>query len=182
VALSIPEIIQLTPTRHVDERGYFVETYSAQSLANIGIRCNFVQDNQSFSIHRGTIRGLHFQSSPYAQAKLVRVLQGSIYDVAVDLRRGSPTYGRWCGSSISAEEGQQIFIPIGFAHAFCTLEPNTIVAYKVDAYYCKACEGGLRWDDPSLAIDWPVSAAEVSFSEKDRQLAFLRDFCSPFVF
>ena len=180
-ALAISDVIQLTPNRYSDERGYFVETYNHRTFAEVGIVCTFVQDNESFSSRRGTLRGLHFQSPPYAQAKLVRVLQGSVYDVAVDLRRGSPSYGRWCGVSISAQEGQQVYIPIGFAHAFCTLEPNTIVAYKVDASYSKTSEGGLRWDDPELAIDWPISAKEVYLSEKDRDLPRFRKFDSPFV-
>ena len=179
--LTIPEVIRLTPKRYADARGYFVETYNSRSFAEHGIRCTFVQDNESFSSRRGTLRGLHFQSPPNAQAKLVRVLRGSIYDVAVDLRRKSSNYGRWCGTLISAEEGQQVFIPVGFAHAFCTLEPNTVVAYKVDAYYSKASEGGLRWDDPDLAIDWQVPAKEIYLSEKDRDLPYLREFDSPFV-
>jgi dTDP-4-dehydrorhamnose 3,5-epimerase len=172
----------LTPTKHYDERGYFIETYNWDSFAKIGITCDFVQDNLSYSIHRGTVRGLHFQSAPWAQAKLVRVVRGSVYDVVVDVRRGSPTFGRWCGTSLSAADGQHLFIPVGFAHAFCTLEPETIVSYKVDAYYAKTSEGGLRWDDPDLAIDWPIAAAEACVSEKDRNLPLLRDFSSPFVF
>jgi len=181
-ALSIPEVLLLTPKKHDDGRGYFVETYNKRSFAEAGIDCTFVQDNQSCSTQRGTIRGLHFQSDPSAQAKLVRVLHGAIYDVAVDLRQGSPTYGRWCGATLSADEGQQLFVPVGFAHAFCTLGPNTIVAYKVDGYYDRSCEGGLHWDDPDIAIDWPIAASDVHLSEKDAQLPYLRDFASPFVF
>lgn len=172
----------LTPRMHYDERGYVVETYNRESYAKVGITCAFVQDNLSYSIHRGTVRGLHFQSAPCAQAKLVRVVRGSVYDVAVDVRRGSPTYGRWCGTALSAADGQHLFIPVGFAHAFCTLEPETVVSYKVDAHYAKTCEGGLRWNDPDLAIDWPISAAEACVSEKDRNLPRLRDFSSPFAF
>lgn len=182
LALSVPGLMLLTPQKHDDQRGHFVETYNRRSFAEAGIDCTFVQDNQSLSTQRGTIRGLHFQSAPHTQAKLVRVLQGAVYDVAVDLRRGSPTYGRWCATTLSAEEGQQIFVPAGFAHAFCTLAPDTVVAYKVDGYYARDCEGGLRWDDPDLAIDWPVAAADVHVSDKDASLPYLRDFTSPFAF
>jgi dTDP-4-dehydrorhamnose 3,5-epimerase len=170
----------LTPTRHADDRGYFVETYNQKACAKAGITCDFVQDNQSLSTRRGTIRGLHFQAPPFAQAKLVSVVRGAIFDVAVDLRRGSSTYGKWCGVELSAEDGRQLFVPVGFGHAFCTLEPDTVVSYKVDSHYSKESEGGLRWDDPDLAIAWPVAAAEVSVSEKDGRLPFLRDFVSPF--
>jgi len=182
LALSIPEVVLLTPKKHDDDRGWFVETYNRRTLAAAGIDATFVQDNQSLSTQRGTIRGLHFQTAPHMQAKLVRVLQGAVYDVAVDLRAGSPSYGRWCAATLTAEEGQQIFIPAGFAHAFCTLAPDTMVAYKVDGYYARDCEGGLRWDDPDLAIDWPVAAADVHVSDKDARLPLLRDFTSPFVF
>jgi dTDP-4-dehydrorhamnose 3,5-epimerase len=141
---------------------------------------HFVQDNQSFSLRKGTIRGLHFQLPPAAQAKLVRVLRGSIFDVAVDLRLESPTYGQWVDEEISAQSGEQLFVPRGFAHGFCTLEPNTEVAYKVDSYYAAASESGIIWDDPSLNIRWPVGPNEAILSKKGRKLGTFRDLVSPF--
>ncbi len=180
--LALPDILLARPRRHADQRGYFVETYNQRDFHAAGITCAFVQDNQSLSTQRGTIRGLHFQVAPEPQAKLVRVLTGSVFDVAVDLRLGSPTYARWCGATLTAEGGEQLFIPVGFAHAFCTLEPDTIVAYKVDGFYNKAAEGGLRWDDPDIAIDWPVAREAVLVSDKDAGLPCLRDVKTPFVF
>ena len=181
-SLEIPAVLLLTPRRFADSRGYFVETYNQRTAVGEGIDVAFVQDNQSLSTQRGTIRGLHFQLAPEPQAKLVRVLSGSVFDVAVDLRAGSPTYGRWCGATLTAAEGEQLFVPVGFAHAFCTLEPDTIVAYKVDGFYNKGAEGGLRWDDPDIAIDWPVACADIKVSEKDALLPFLRDAATPFTF
>ena len=180
--LSIPEVILLTPKRQMDSRGYFVETYNRRAFTTAGIDCTFVQDNQSLSLQRGTIRGIHFQSAPHTQAKLVRVVHGAVFDVAIDLRRGSPSYGRWCAARLTADDGEQLFIPAGFGHAFCTLVSDTIVAYKVDGYYARDYEGGIRWDDPDLAIDWPVAATDVHVSDKDARLPYLRDFASPFVF
>ena len=181
-ALAIPDVLRLIPQRFADSRGYFVESYNKRSFTPLGIDVTFVQDNQSLSTQRGTIRGLHFQLAPEPQAKLVRVLAGSVYDVAVDLRVGSPTYGRWCGATLTAGTGEQLFIPVGFAHAFCTLEPDTMVAYKVDGFYNKAAEGGIRWDDPDLAIAWPLPQADIKVSEKDAALPFLRDAATPFAF
>src|SRR5215207_7888117 len=157
--LEIEDVFLISPSKFGDRRGYFLETYSLARYREIGIAAVFVQDNQSFSATAGTVRGLHFQSPPAAQAKLVRVLRGSIFDVAVDIRRGSPTYGRWCGSVLSAEGAEQIFIPPGFAHGFCTMESDTEVAYKVDAYYSPECESGVLWNDPALGIDWPIDPA-----------------------
>jgi dTDP-4-dehydrorhamnose 3,5-epimerase len=152
-----------------DERGFFSETYSRRALADVGIDSDFVQDNHSLSNPRGVIRGLHFQIPPFAQDKLVRVLRGAILDVAVDLRHRSPTYGQHVAQVIRADDGVQIFIPIGFAHGFCTLEPETEVLYKVSAYYSPAHDRGLRWDDPALGIAWPVEAHQAALSEKDRR-------------
>jgi dTDP-4-dehydrorhamnose 3,5-epimerase len=180
--LALTDVLLVRPRKHSDQRGYFVETYNQRVFHEAGMLCAFVQDNQSLSTQRGTIRGLHFQTAPEPQAKLVRVLAGSVFDVAVDLRAGSPTYGRWCGATLTAEGGEQLFIPVGFAHAFCTLEPETIVAYKVDGFYNKAAEGGLRWDDPDIAIDWPVSREAVLVSDKDAALPFLRDLKAPITF
>jgi dTDP-4-dehydrorhamnose 3,5-epimerase len=177
---ELPGVLVLKPRRFADPRGYFVETYNAQRFRQCGIVVPFVQDNQSFSICKGTIRGLHFQLPPAAQAKLVRVLRGRIFDVAVDLRLGSPTYGQWIAEEISAEGGEQIFVPHGFAHGFCTLEPNTEVAYQVDSYYAPASESGIIWDDPSLNILWPVAPNEAILSDKDRQLGTFKALVSPF--
>ncbi len=180
--LAIPGVLLVTPRRFADSRGYFVETYTQRTFRQAGITTEFRQDNQSLSTQRGTIRGLHFQLAPEPQTKLVRVLAGSVYDVAVDLRRGSATYGRWCGATLTAQVGEELLIPIGFAHAFCTLEPGTTVAYKVDGFYNKAAEAGLRWDDPDIGIEWPVPAAEIKVSEKDATLPFLKDATTPFDF
>lgn len=179
-SLDIPEILLITPKKFGDARGYFMETYSAAEYSNLGIDTIFVQDNQSLSEKSGTLRGLHFQVPPKPQAKLIRVLQGRIFDVAVDLRRGSPTYGRWCAAKLTAQGGEQLFIPRGFAHGFCTLEPNTEVAYKVDEYYAPECEVGLIWDDPTIGISWPIIRAEAVLSERDRKWPLFTSFDSPF--
>src|SRR5689334_25406235 len=178
--LGLPGLLLLKPRRFADSRGYFVETYSERTLSGIGIAARFVQDNQSSSANRGTIRGLHFQLPPAAQAKLVRVLQGSVYDVAVDLRTGSPAYGRWTGVTLTADGGEQLFVPRGFAHGFCTLEPDTVLAYKVDEFYAPASDSGLIWNDPTLAVDWPVGPDEAVLSDKDLRLGRFKDFVSPF--
>jgi dTDP-4-dehydrorhamnose 3,5-epimerase len=177
---ELPGVLVLTPRRFRDPRGYFVETYSARVFREAGITAEFVQDNQSLSEREGTVRGLHFQLPPADQAKLVRVLRGSIYDVAVDLRIGSPSYGKWIAERLSAEGGEQIFVPRGFAHGFCTLEPDTEVAYKVDRYYAPAYETGLRWDDPGLNIPWPFRRELAVVSDKDRKLGTFADLNSPF--
>ena len=178
--LGLPGLRLLRPRRFSDARGHFSETYNERTFSAAGIAVNFVQDNESYSAKRGTIRGLHFQLPPAAQAKLVRVLQGSVYDVAVDLRNGSPSYGRWEGVTLTAREGEQLFVPRGFAHAFCTLEPDTVVAYKVDEFYAPASDSGLIWNDPTLAIKWPVAPDEVVLSDKDLKLGRFADFVSPF--
>ena len=178
--LALADILLLVPQKMSDSRGYFVETYNEQTLRKAGIECRFIQDNQSLSTQVGTIRGFHLQRAPHAQAKLVRVVQGAIYDVAVDVRKNSPTYGQWCAARLTANGGEQLFIPTGFAHAFCTLVPDTVVAYKVSAFYARDCEGGIRWNDPDLAVDWPVTADEAHVSDKDASLPALRDFASSF--
>lgn len=177
---DLPGVFLLKPRRFSDARGYFVETYNRRSFQAAGIDVVFVQDNQSFSLRRGTIRGVHFQLPPEPQAKLVRVLRGSVFDVAVDLRADSATYGKWLGSHLTAERGEQLFIPRGFGHGFCTLEPNTEVAYKVDGYYALACDSGIVWNDPTLNIGWPVTPAEAILSDKDRGLGRFDQFESPF--
>ena len=168
IETEIPEVKRVVPIRHGDARGWFSETFRADLLAASGIACDFVQDNQSFSVPKGTIRGLHFQLRPAAQAKLVRVLAGSILDVAVDLRRGSPSFGRHVAVRLDAAEGEQLFVPAGFAHGFCTLEADTMIAYKVDAYYSREHDRAIAWNDPDIAIAWPVTPAEAQLSDKDR--------------
>jgi dTDP-4-dehydrorhamnose 3,5-epimerase len=166
---ALPGVKLLTPRRFGDARGWFCETWNRRVLADAGIDHDFVQDNQSLSRPVGTVRGLHFQLPPFAQAKLVRVLRGAILDVAVDLRRASPTYGRSVAVRLDAENGAQLYVPVGFAHGFCTLEPDTEVFYKVSAPYSAAHDRGLAWDDPALAVAWPVTAAQAVLSDKDRK-------------
>lgn len=172
---EIPDVALVTPRRFEDSRGYFVETWSdrlfREKVADVG----FVQDNQSLTRHKGTIRGLHYQRPPAAQGKLVRVLQGSILDVAVDVREGSPTFGKHVAVRLDAMDGAQLWVPEGFLHGFCTLEDNTEVAYKVTSYYSAEHDAGIAFDDPALAIDWPVSAADVVLSDKDRHLPKLSE-------
>lgn len=179
---AIPDVKILRPSRFGDSRGYFSETYNKRALADAGIEFDAVQDNESLSATPGTIRGLHFQKPDAAQAKLVRVLSGSIFDVAIDLRRGSPSYGHHVGVILNADDWQQLLVPKGFAHGFCTLAPDTRVFYKVDAYYSATLDAGLIWNDPDLAIEWPVAPADVTLSEKDGRLPRFSDFDSPFVY
>lgn len=167
-SLAIPDVKILRPQRHGDARGFFSETWSRQALAAAGIAIDFVQDNHAYSAAPGTVRGLHFQTPPFTQAKLVRVVRGAIFDVAVDIRVGSPTYGRHVSAVISAEAWNQILLPVGFAHGLATLEPDTEVLYKVSAPYAPAHDKGLLWNDPALGIDWPVAEAAAIVSEKDR--------------
>lgn len=182
-SIKAPDLPRLVaPKRHVDHRGWFSETFHEQRLDDLGIRCRFVQDNQSFSACAGTLRGLHFQLPPHAQAKLIMVLRGRILDVAVDLRRGSSTYGRHVVVDISADTGQQVYIPVGFAHGFLTLTDDVLVMYKVSDCYAPACDSGIRWDDPDIAIPWPMSATDLIISDKDRRLPRLAEFESPFAY
>jgi len=171
--LRISEIVAIKPVRYEDERGFFSETYNRRALADVGIEAEFVQDNHSLSVPQGTLRGLHFQAPPAAQAKLVSVVRGVILDVAVDLRVGSPSFGQHVCCELSAREWNQIYIPQGFAHGFCTLEPDTEVTYKVSDYYAPELDRGLMWNDPELGIDWPIS--DPLLSEKDRSHPPLRD-------
>jgi dTDP-4-dehydrorhamnose 3,5-epimerase len=172
----------LTPPRYDDERGWLRETFNARELARSGIAAAFVQDNHVFSRAPGTVRGLHCQVPPRAQAKLVRCLRGSIFDVAVDIRKGSPTYGRWVSAELSAQNGRQLFIPANFAHGYLTLEPDTEVFYKVSDHYAPDCETGIRFDDPRIGIAWPLPATGAIVSPRDRALPLLRDFESPFAY
>ncbi len=166
---AIPDVRILTPKRFDDGRGFFSEVYNRRRFENAGLKLDFVQDNHSLSTKVGTIRGLHFQAPPFAQDKLVRVVRGRILDVAVNLRRSSATFGQHVAVELSAENWHQLLVPVGFAHGFCTLEPDTEVLYKVTAYYSAAHDRGLAFDDPALAIEWPVAPAEAVVSDKDRQ-------------
>jgi dTDP-4-dehydrorhamnose 3,5-epimerase len=171
--LSLPDVKLIRSTRIADMRGYFSETYVHRDFAASGIFEKFVQDNQSFSADAGTVRGLHFQISPFAQTKLVRVLRGNIFDVVVDLRRDSGTFGKHLTVGLSAEKNDQLFVPVGFAHGFCTLAPDTEVFYKVDNVYSSAHDRGLNWADPALGIQWPVNESQAILSERDRTLPML---------
>lgn len=169
VSTAIAGVKEIRPVRHRDPRGFFAEIFRESLLREHGIDVPFVQENHSLSLDRGVVRGLHFQTPPAGQAKLVRVGAGAVLDVAVDIRRGSPTYGRHVAVVLSAADGNQLFVPEGFAHGFCTLEPNTEVFYKVSRYYSPEHDEGLAWDDPDLGIDWPIPAAEAVLSDKDRR-------------
>ena len=177
---TLPGVLILTPRRFGDARGFFAESWNRQTLADHGIALDFVQDNHSLSERAGTVRGLHFQAPPHAQAKLVRCGRGRLFDVAVDLRRGSPTYGRWTGAELSFDNGRQLLIPAGFAHGFVTREPGTEICYKCSDYYAPETEGALRWNDPRLGIDWGLDPADAILSDKDAAAPFLDDFESPF--
>lgn len=166
--LEIADVVLITPRLIRDDRGTFCETHNQKALESHGIRAAFVQDNHSLSLARGTVRGLHFQAQPHAQGKLVRVVRGSILDVAVDIRHGSPTYGMHVAAVLSSENWAQLWIPEGFAHGFCTLEDATEVVYKVTDYYSPVSDRGINWADPALGIPWPVSIDEARLSEKDR--------------
>ena len=175
--------VKLIPTRRLeDDRGWFVETYHQPRWAERGVAETFVQDNHSFSRLAGTIRGIHFQAPPHAQAKLVRCARGSIRDYAIDLRAGSPSYGRHVFADLSADNGDQLYIPVGFGHAFVTLEPDSEVIYKVSDIYAPAAEGGLRWDCPAIGIDWPLPPGGPVLSPKDEALPLLADWISPFAY
>jgi dTDP-4-dehydrorhamnose 3,5-epimerase len=172
---AISDVKVIKPVRFGDHRGFFTEVYNADKFAKASITLSFVQDNHSLSVESGTVRGLHFQSHPFAQDKLVRVARGRVIDVAVDIRRTSPTYGQHVAVELSAENGLQLLVPTGFAHGFCTLEPNTEVLYKVTNYYSAAHDHGLAWDDPVLGIEWPIAQASAVLSDKDRHHPRLAD-------
>ncbi len=174
--LAIEGLALLKPARFGDHRGFFSETYNRRRFAEAtGVDVEFVQDNHSLSRDAGTLRGLHFQRPPSAQGKLVRVVRGAVLDVAVDLRHGSPTFGRHMAVELSADNGEQLWIPAGFAHAFCTLVPDTEFVYKVTDYYSPADDGGIIWNDPDLAIEWPFPADRLTLSDKDGKLPRLAD-------
>lgn len=175
----LPGLHVIEPRRFGDARGFFAELWSRPAFAAHGIDVDFVQDNHSLSHAPGTVRGLHFQAPPHAQAKLVRCGRGVLFDVAVDIRRKSPTFGRWAGIELSAENGLQLFIPAGFAHGFVTRAPETEIVYRCSDLYAPECEGALRWDDPAIGIDWGGVAAPI-LSDKDAAAPLWRDFKSPF--
>lgn len=170
----------IDPKRFGDERGWFAETYNRKSYADLGIDVTFCQDNHSMSRAAGVLRGLHFQRPPHAQAKLVRCVRGRIWDVVVDIRTGSPSYGQWEAAELSAENGLQIFIPIGFAHGLLTLEDHTEVEYKVSDFWAPDCEDGVIWNDDGLNIAWPLPVPQPVLSGKDRELPQLSRLNSPF--
>jgi dTDP-4-dehydrorhamnose 3,5-epimerase len=177
----MPPLQLITPTRFGDARGWFTEVYAEPAFAARGIDCRFVQDNHSLSVPAFTLRGLHFQTPPRAQAKLVRCIRGRVFDVAVDLRRGSPSYGHWTATELSAENGHQLFVPVGFAHGFLTLEPDCEVTYKCSDTYAPEHDGGVRWD--SVGIDWPLpDGTAPALSTKDAGLPPLSAFDSPFAY
>ncbi len=181
-SLPIADIKLVIPEIHRDVRGFFSETYSRRAMASAGIGAEFVQDNHALSVAAGTLRGLHFQVPPHAQGKLVRVARGAMFDVAVDIRAGSPTFGRHVSTVLSAENWMQVWNPPGFAHGYCTLEPNTEVIYKVTDYYAPDCDRGLRWDDAALGIQWPVDRAAITVSEKDRSQPSLKEMPPAFTY
>jgi dTDP-4-dehydrorhamnose 3,5-epimerase len=168
-------VLLIVPARHSDARGFFSESYNRAAFRDIGVTSDFIQDNHSLSRTPGTIRGLHFQVAPFAQAKLVRVLRGAVCDVAVDIRRSSRNYGRSIAVTLSVENGSQLFVPAGFAHGFCTLEPDTEVFYKVDAPYSREHERGLRWNDPALGIRWPVPESGATVLDRDAMYPVLNE-------
>lgn len=180
--LDIDGVLEITPRRFGDARGFFCETWSRQRLADAGIDIDWVQDNQSRSEDAFVLRGLHFQLAPFAQDKLVRVLRGAIFDVAVDLRQDKPSFGKWTSRVLTAAEGNQLLVPRGFAHGFLTLEPGVEVAYKVSAPYSPAHDRSLRWNDPSIAIDWPLHGNEPILSPKDRDAPSLAELAAQLSF
>jgi dTDP-4-dehydrorhamnose 3,5-epimerase len=181
--MAIPEVLFITPTRHGDERGWFSETFRQSALEEAGFKGGgFVQDNHARSTGRGVLRGLHFQRPPRAQDKLVRCVRGAILDVAVDIRRGSPTYGRWVSAELSADNGHQLLVPKGFAHGYCTLNEACEVIYKVTDYYAPETEGSLRWNDPALAIDWTLPADAITTNARDAAAPLLAELSTPFAY
>ena len=178
--LAIPDVFLVKPLRRGDHRGWFAETFKANVLTEHGVTHPWVQDNMAFSAAAGTLRGLHFQSPPHAQAKLVSVSAGRSLDVAVDARKGSPTYGRHVAAELDAVDGVQIYVPAGFLHGYVTRAPDTVVQYKVSDVYAPDCDGGVLWNDPDLAIDWGISANQAQLSAKDVNAQRFADFSSPF--
>ncbi len=177
---ALPGVVILTPPRFGDARGFFSESWNRRRMQEAGLDFDWVQDNHSLSAKVGTIRGLHFQAPPHAQDKLVRCGRGALFDVAVDIRKGSPTYGQWVGVELSFENGRQLLIPAGFAHGFVTRAPDTEIIYKCSDYYAPESDGAVRWDSPSIGIDWGLGGTEPLLSEKDAAAPRFREFDSPF--
>lgn len=177
---ALSGVVILTPRRFGDARGWFTESWNAERMAAAGLNYDFVQDNHSFSAKAGTLRGLHYQAPPHAQDKLVRCTRGAILDVAVDVRKGSPTWAKWVSVELSAENGKQLLVPKGFLHGFATLTEDTEVQYKCTDVYAPDCDGSVRWDDPEIGIDWRLNGRDPVLSEKDIKAPYLRDFVSPF--
>lgn len=173
--LSLDGVFEISPCKFGDDRGFFSETYNAKSFAEAGINLTFVQDNHSYSAAKGVVRGLHYQLPPFAQDKLLRVIRGAILDVAVDIRKSSPTFGKWVAQEVSAEKWNQILVPKGFAHGFMTLVEHTEVIYKVTNYYSPEHDRSIRFDDPALGIDWPIVSSGVQLSDKDRKAPLFAD-------
>ncbi len=173
--LGLDGVVEVSPRKFGDDRGFFSETYNAKSFAESGIDLNFIQDNHSYSAAKGVVRGLHYQLPPFAQDKLVRVIRGAILDVAVDIRKSSPTFGKWVALEVSAEKWNQILVPKGFAHGFVTLVENTEVIYKVTNYYSPEHDRSIRFDDPAIGIDWPLPSSGVQLSDKDQKAPLLAD-------
>lgn len=182
VDTAIPEVKRLVPRRFADARGFFTESWNAERMAAAGLDFAWCQDNHSYSAMAGTVRGLHYQAPPMTQTKLVRVARGAVRDVAVDIRRGSPTYLQWVAEELSAENGAQLLVPRGFLHGFVTLVPDTDVLYKVDAPYAPDCDGAVRFDDPELDIDWGIAPGAAVLSDKDAAAPHLHDFVTPFAY
>lgn len=179
---AIPAVKRLEPRRFGDARGFFSEVWNARAMREAGLDVVFVQDNHSYSAAAGTVRGLHYQRPPNAQGKLVRVARGAVLDVAVDVRVGSPTFGRWVAEELSSENGAQLWIPRGFLHGFVTLTPDVDVLYKVDGHYAPESDGAVRFDDPDLAVDWGIEPASAVLSDKDAAAPFFKNFVTPFVY
>ena len=179
---ALSGVFILEPARFGDARGFFAESWNQQRMADAGFDIDWVQDNHSLSTEAGTVRGLHFQAPPHAQAKLVRCGRGRLFDVAVDIRRGSPTYGKWTGVELSADNGLQLLIPTGFLHGFVTREPDTEIIYKCSDYYAPECDGAVRFDCPEIGIDWELDGVKPILSDKDAAAPRLVDFDSPFVY
>lgn len=173
--LALDGVLLITPRRHADERGFFSEVYNARDLAAAGVDLEFVQDNHAHTVRAGTVRGLHFQIPPHPVAKLVRVAAGAIFDVVVDVRSDSPDFGRHLAVELTADEGQQLLVPVGYAHGYCTLAPDTDVVYKVTDHWGPDVDVGFRWNDPAVGIDWPVDEEHAVLSDKDRALPLLSE-------
>lgn len=173
--LGLDGVFEIIPRKFGDDRGFFSETFKVKALAEAGIDLNFIQDNHSYSAAKGVVRGLHYQLPPFAQDKLVRVIRGAILDVAVDIRKNSPTFGKWISLEVSAEKWNQILVPKGFAHGFMTLMENTEVIYKVTDYYSPEHDRSIRFDDPAIGIDWPLPSSGVQLSDKDQKAPLFAD-------